>query len=67
MADRAREPVEADDDEDVAAADLAHQLRQHRTRARRAGSVLFMDDPAAGGAQFVDLRVGGLILGGDAA
>ena len=66
MADRARESVEADDDEHVAAADLANQLRQHRPRARRAGSVLLMDDPAAGGAQLVDLSVGGLVLGGDA-
>ena len=45
MADRARQPVEADDDEHVAALDLAHQLRQHRPGARGAGAVLLVDDP----------------------
>ncbi len=43
MADGAGEAVEADDDEDVAGGDLAHQLCQHRPRARGAGAVLLMD------------------------
>ena len=48
------------------ALDLAHKLGQHRPSARGAGAVLLMDDLAAGGAQLVDLRVGRLLLGGDA-
>jgi hypothetical protein len=40
MADGAGEPVEADDDEDVAGGNVAYQLRQHRTRTRGTGAVL---------------------------
>ncbi len=63
MADRSGEAVETHDDEDIAGGDLAQQLCQHRAGARSAGSVLLMDDTAAGGLQFVDLGVVGLILG----
>ncbi len=63
MADRSGEAVETHDDEDIAGGDLAQQLCQHRAGARGAGSVLLMDDTAAGGLQFVDLGVVGLILG----
>ena len=48
------------------AADLAQQARQHRPAAIGAGGVLFEDRGAAGGAQFVELRIGALFLGGDA-
>ena len=66
MADGAGEAIEADDDEDVAGGDFAHQLRQHRPRARGTGAMLLMDKVAAGRLKLVDLGVGRLILGRDA-
>ena len=66
VADRAGEAVEAHDDEDVAGGDLAHELGEDGPGARGAGAVFLVDDVASGGAQFVDLGVGRLLLGGDA-
>ena len=66
MADRARQPVEADDDEHLAALDLANELGEHRPGARGAGAMLLVNDCAAGGAQLVELGVGRLLLGRDA-
>jgi hypothetical protein len=66
VADRARQAIEAHDHEDVAASDLAQQPGEERPGARGAGAVLLVDDLAAGGAKFVDLRVGGLVLGRNA-
>jgi hypothetical protein len=64
MADRAGEAVEPNHDQDLAGADLAQQARQHRPGAIGTGGVLFVHRVAAGGAQFVELRVGALFLGG---
>lgn len=66
MADRARQPVEAHDDEDLAALDLAHELGEHRPGARGAGAMLLVNDYVAGGAQLVELSVGRLLLGRNA-
>ena len=66
MADRTGEPVEPDHHQGFAGADVAQQARQHGPAAIGAGGVLFEDGGAAGGAQFVALRIGALFLGGDA-
>jgi hypothetical protein len=66
MADRAGKPVEPDDDQRVAGGDIAQQARQHRARAVGAGGVFLVYGGAAGGAQFVGLRIGALFLGRDA-
>ena len=66
VADRAGEAIEPDHDQGFAGADLAQQARQHRPAAIGAGGVLLEDVGAAGGAQFVELRIGALLLGGDA-
>ena len=65
VADRAGEAIEPDHDQGFAGADLAQQARQHRPAAVGAGGVLFEDHVAAGGAEFVALRVGALFFGGD--
>jgi hypothetical protein len=65
VANGAGEAVETNDDEYVAGGDLAHQLGQHRPRARGAGAVLLMDQAAADRLEFVDLGVSRLILGRD--
>src|SRR5271165_4064273 len=65
VADRAGEAVEADDDEDIAGPDLAHQSGELWPSPRRARAVLLVDCRAARRAQFVGLGVGGLILGRD--
>ncbi len=65
VADRAGEAVEADDDEDFAGPDLAHQSGELRPSPRRARAVLLVDCRAARRAQLVGLGVRGLILGGD--
>ena len=66
MADRAGETIEPDHHQGFAGADLAQQARQHGSAAIGAGGVLFEDCGAAGGAQFVELRIGALFVGGDA-
>ena len=65
VADRAGEAIEPDHDEGLAGADLAQQARQHGAAAIGAGGVLLEDRVATGGAQFVALRIGTLLLGGD--
>ena len=65
VADRAGEAIEPDHDQGLAGADLAQQARQHRPGAIGAGGVLLEHRGAAGGAQFVELRIGALFLGGD--
>ena len=65
VADRAGEAVEADDDEDIAGPDLAHQPGELWPSPRRARAVLLVDRRAASRVQFVGLGVRGLILGGD--
>ena len=65
MADRAGEAIEPDHDEGLAGADLAQQARQHGAAAIGAGGVLLEDRVATGGVQFVALRIGTLLLGGD--
>jgi len=42
------------------------QARQHGAAATGAGGVLLEDRGAAGGAQFVELRIGALVVDGDA-
>jgi hypothetical protein len=63
VAHRARQAVEPHNHQDVAGADLAHQAGQHRPGPRGAGSVLLVQDLAAGGPQLVDLGVRRLFLG----
>jgi len=53
-------------DLNVAGGKVTHQAGEHRPGPGRPRSVLFVDGLAAGRAQLVDLRVGGLILGRDA-
>src|SRR5208283_6220304 len=65
VADRAGKAVEADDDEDIAGPDLAHQSGELRPSPRRARAVLLVDCRAARRAQLVGLGVRGLILGRD--
>ena len=65
MADRAGQPIEPDHDQGFAGADLAQQAGQHGPAAVGAGGVLLEHGGAAGGAQFVELRIGALFLGGD--
>ena len=65
VADRAGEAIEPDHDQGFAGVDVAQQARQHRPAAIGAGGVFLEDRVAAGGAQFVELRIGALFLGGD--
>ena len=65
VADRARQTIEPDHDQGFARADLVQQPCQHRPAAIGAGGVLFEDRGAAGCAQFVQLRIGALLVGGD--
>ena len=66
MADRAGEPIKPDHDQGFAGADLAEQTRQYRPASIGTGRVFFQHRVAAGGAEFVELRIGALFLGGDA-
>src|SRR5271168_2192708 len=66
MADRASEAVETNDDQNVAAADFAHQSGEFRPGSRSPRPVFLINRRTAGGAQLVGLRVGGLILRRDA-
>src|SRR5208283_4346041 len=65
VAHRTGEAIEADDDEDIAGPDFAHQPGEFRPSPRRARPVLLVDCRAARRAQFVCLCVRGLILGRD--
>ena len=65
MADGAGETVEPHDDEGIAAANVAKDAGEHRPAAIGAGGVLLKDFVAAGGVEFVALRVGVLSFGGD--
>jgi hypothetical protein len=66
VADRAGEPVEPDHDQGFARADLAEQTRQYRSASISPGRVPFQHRFAARGTKFVELRIGALLLGGDA-
>src|SRR5208282_1859489 len=66
MTDRAGEAVEADDDENIAGSDLAHQSGELWPSARGARPVFPVNCRAAGRAQLIGLRVRGLVLGRDA-
>ena len=66
MADRAGEAVEADDDQNIAGSDFAHQSGELRPSARSARPVFLVNCRAARRAQLIGLRVRGLILGRDA-
>src|SRR5271157_3288800 len=66
MADRAREAVEADDDENIAWSDLAHQSCELWPSARGARPVFLVNCRATGRAQLIGLRVRCLVLGRDA-
>ena len=66
MADRARQTVEAHDDQGIAGGDFPDELGEGRAGARGAGAVLLDDGLAAGSAQFHLLRFGGLFVRGDA-
>src|SRR5208337_22082 len=62
MADRTGEAVEADDDENIAGSDLAHQSCELWPSARGARPVFLVNCRAARRVQLVGLRVRGLIL-----
>jgi hypothetical protein len=66
MGDRPGKTVEPHDDQRLPGPDVAQEARQHRAAAIGAGGMLLDDHVAAGGAQLVALRIGALILGGDA-
>jgi len=66
MTHRSGQPIEADDDEDVARGELAKQLGQDWASARCPGAMLLIDPIAAGSAQFVDLSIVDLVVGRDA-
>ena len=66
VADRAGEAIEADDGEGFAGADFAEQAGKDRAGSIGARGMLFEHGLAAGGAEFVELRVGALLFGGDA-
>ena len=67
MADRAGQTIKPDHDpQRLAGADVAQQASEHGPAAIGAGGVLFEDGGTAGGAQFVELRIGALFVGGDA-
>ena len=66
VADRAGEAIEADDGEGFAGADIAQQAAEHGPASIGAGGTLFEHSGAAGGAEFVKLRIGALLFGGDA-
>ena len=66
MADRAGEAIQPDHDQGLAGADIAQQARQHGPIAIGAGGVFFKNGGAAGCAQFVELRIGALFVGGNA-
>ena len=65
-ADRAGEAIQPNHNQGLAAADVAQQACQHRPAAVSAGCVLFEDRRAASCAQFVELRIGALVFGGNA-
>ena len=64
MTDRAGEAIEPDDDQGIAAADVAEEAGEHWAGAIGAGGVFLEDAGAARGAQLIDLRVGALFFGG---
>ena len=66
MADRAGQAVEPDDNQSVAAADLAEDPSEHRPVAVGTGGLLLVNRGAPGGAELVGLGIGALIFGGDA-
>ena len=65
VADRAGEPVEPDDDQSFAGSDLAKQTRQYGPGSIGARRVFLEHRLAARGAEFIELRIGALLLGGD--
>jgi hypothetical protein len=56
--------VEPDHDQRLAGPDVAQQARKHRSGAIGTGGALLVHGAAAGGAQFVELRIGALLFGG---
>jgi len=58
--------AEAGHDQGLAGANIAQQARQHGPTAIGAGGVFFTDGCAAGRAKLVELRIGALLVGGDA-
>jgi hypothetical protein len=61
MADGAGETIEPDHHQGFAGTDVAQQTWQHGPATIGAGRVLFEDCGAAGGAQFVERRIGALL------
>ncbi|MCY1504925.1 hypothetical protein D9M68_391130 [compost metagenome] len=66
MTHRSGQPIEADNDEDVARGELAKHFGQDWARARCPGAVLLIDPIAAGGPQLIDLGIVDLVVGRDA-
>ena len=65
MADRAGQAVEPDHDQGFAGGNVAQQPGQHRPAAVGAGGMLLQHHGAPGGLQFIELRIGALVLGRD--
>ena len=65
MRDRAGQAVEAYHHQGLAGPDVAQHLRQHRTATIGARGMLRVHHHAAGGAQFIRLRISLLFLGRD--
>jgi hypothetical protein len=53
-------------DQGFAGADIAQKAGEHGAAGIGAGGMLFKDSGATGGAQFAQLRIGALFVGGDA-
>ena len=66
VADRARQAIKPDHHQGFAGTDIAQQAGEHRPAAIGAGGVFFEDGGATGGAQFIELRIGPLLVCGDA-
>ena len=62
MAARSGQAVEPHDDEDVAGLDFPHEAGELRASARRAGAGFAKNHVAAGGREFVGLRLRRLVV-----
>src|SRR4051794_41112268 len=65
VADRARQPIEPDHDQDFARTELTQQTSQRAWRMGRCRRRFLEDCRAAGGAQLIALRIGALFVRGD--
>jgi hypothetical protein len=59
---RSRQSIKTDHDKGLSGLDAAQKACQDRAAPRGARGELLMDHKTAGGAEFVNLRIGGLVL-----